>query len=53
MPSIICPRCKSKEVFLVRFAGVNCLVCPLCHYDERNMFEGFYGENEKHIELPL
>lgn len=36
-----CPRCRSSEVFVVRYRGTSCVVCRACGYDERDEYEVF------------
>lgn len=34
-----CPSCKSGEVSKVDYRGIKCIVCELCGYDERVVFD--------------
>ncbi len=39
-----CPRCKSDNVRLVEYMGIQCMVCNDCGYDERQMYDINPGE---------
>ena len=42
----ICPKCKSKDVKLVEYMGVECIVCNNCDFDGRNIYDQ-YPESKK------
>ena len=44
MHSMHCPQCKSKEVTLVTYLSIQCVVCTACGYDERSQYEVYPGE---------
>lgn len=38
-----CPKCKSENVKLVRYRGINLRVCKTCKFDEAAEFEADLG----------
>lgn len=39
-----CPKCKSKNIKLVDYLGIKCVVCSKCGYDERAIYEQYPEE---------
>ena len=39
-----CPVCKSKNIKLVDYIGVKCILCLDCGFDERKHYEVFPEE---------
>ncbi len=35
-PDHQCPKCGSKNIYLERYLGTDCLVCETCDYDQRD-----------------
>jgi len=35
----ICPKCSSKNISVVEYQDIMCMVCKKCGYDERDLYD--------------
>ena len=39
-----CPKCGSNDLVFIDYAGIKCIVCKKCGYDERDEYALDMGE---------
>ena len=39
-----CPKCRSKNVKIVDYLGIKCIICKDCGFDETNQYEVYPQE---------
>ena len=44
MPKNKCTKCSSKDIKLVKYLGIDCIVCKNCGFDETESYEVFPEE---------
>ena len=39
-----CPKCGSEDINLIKYQGIECVVCKKCGYDEREEYDVYPEE---------
>ena len=45
-----CPKCNSNKIKIIRYMGINCIVCDNCGFDETESYEVFPEEKKSQVE---